>query len=252
MQLASGSRDVTKAISSLETSHWTGIVYLEVTSNPTTRLDGTTVAAAGGNAVAIRLINGNVQVPSYGAAEGLTLATNAPLYIKGCFNDIGTGTLSASTARANEKPATIAADAVTLLSASYSDTNSRSSSTPTVPSSTNTVVAAAILTGISPTNKDGNAKGSGGAHNLVRYLENWSSGSNAVYLRGSLVSLFESRVADEPWRIDYYSAPTRNYGFCDLYQGGRFPPGTPRVISYRRTDYSDMTKAEYDAAIAGL
>ncbi len=253
MQLSAGSRNVSSAISSLETSHWTGIVYLEVTSNPSTRLDGSTVAAGGGNAVAIRLINGNTQVPTYGTAtEGLTIATNAPLYIKGHFNDDGSGTLSASVSRTNEKPATIAADAVTLLSTSFVDANSRGTVRQTVGSGRNTVIAAAILTGISPTNKDGSARESGGAHNLLRFLENWTTNSNSVYIRGSLVALFESRIADEPWRIDYYSAPTRNYGFCDLYQNGRYPPGTPRVISYRRTDYSDMTAQDYSTAIGGL
>ncbi len=253
MQLAPASRNVTKAISSLETSHWTGILYIEVTSNPYTRLDGTTVVAAGGNGVAVRLINGNTPVPTYGTVnEGLTIATNAPLYIKGHYNDDGSGTLSASVSRSGEKPATIAADAVTLLSTSFSDANSRGTLRQTVGSSRDTVVAAAILTGISPTNKDGSARESGGAHNLLRFLENWTTNSNSVYIRGSLVALFESRIADEPWRINYYSAPTRNYGFSDLLQNGRYPPGTPRVISYRRTDYSEMTKAEYDAAIAAI
>ncbi len=252
MQLAPASRNVSKAISSLETSHWTGIVYLEVTNNPTTRLDGTTVAAAGGNNVAIRLINGNLQVPNYGTTEGLTIATNAPLYIKGHFNDTGSSP-SASAARSGETPAAIAADSVTLLSNGFNELISKSTVRPTVPNSSNVaVVAAAILTGIAPTNKDGSARMSGGAHNLVRFLENWTTNSGNVYLRGSLVSLFESRVAKEPWKIDYYSAPVRNYGFSDQFQNGRYPPGTPRVISYRRTDYSDMTKAEYDAALTAL
>ena len=249
MQLASGSRDVLKAISSLETSHWTGMIYLEVTSNPTTRLDGTTVDAAGGDKVAIRLINGNVQVPTYGAVEGLTIATNAPLYIKGHFNDTGTSP-SASTPKTGETPAAIAADAVTLISAGFNDATSRSAIRPNA--SANTVVAAAILTGVSPTNKNGSARMSGGAHNLVRFIEDWSSSSRSVYIRGSLVALFESRIADEPWKIDYYSAPVRNYGFCDLLLNGRYPPGTPRVISYRRTDYGGLTKAQYDTALAGL
>jgi hypothetical protein len=250
MQLAAASRDVTKAISSLETTNWTGIVYLEVTSDPTTNLDGTTVAAAGGANVAIRLINGNTPVPTYGTtAPGLTIATNAPLYIKGHYNDDGTSP-SASVSKTGETPAAIAADAVTLLSAGFNDATSRSSVRPNA--SADTVVAAAILTGISPTNKNGNARMSGGMHNLVRFLENWSSGSRSVYIRGSLVSLFESRVAIEPWKIDYYSAPVRNYGFCDLLQGGHYPPGTPRVISYRRADFNDLTKAQYNTAVSGL
>ena len=249
MQLASGSRTAAQAISSLETHHWTGIVYLEVTSSSTTRLDGSTVIASGGRQVAIRLINGNLPVPTYGsgATAGLTIATNAPVYIQGHFNDTGTSP-SASVSKSGEKPAAIAADAITILSANYDDTTSRSAVRPAA--SADTVVAAALLTGQSPTNKNNSARMSGGAHNLARFLESWSG--RAVYIRGSLVALFESRIADEPWRIDYYGAPARNWGFCDLLQNGTFPPGTPRVISFRRVDYTDLTKAEYDAALAGL
>ncbi len=251
MQLPLLSRNASKAISSLETSNWTGIIYLEVTGNPTTKLDGTTVDAITGDKVAIRLINGDTPVPTYGAMEGLTIATNAPVYIKGNYNDDGSGgTPSASVSKTGEKPAAIAADAVTLLSPDFNDATSRSAIRPNA--SADVVVAAAILTGLAPTNKDGSARMSGGAHNLVRFLENWTTNSRAVYIRGSLVSLFESRVASEPWRIDYYSAPVRNWGFCDLLVNGRYPPGTPRVISYRRTDYGDLTKAQYDAALAGL
>ncbi|MCX6952105.1 MAG: hypothetical protein NTV51_08050 [Verrucomicrobia bacterium] len=249
MQLASSARDSTKAISGLEPARWTGIVYVEVTSNPSTNLNGTTVAAAGGDKVAVRLINGNAPVPTYGTAEGLTIATNAPVYIKGHYNDDGSSP-NASTPKTGETPAAIAADAITLLSAGFNDATSRSAVRPSA--SANTVVAAAMLTGISPTNKNGSARMSGGAHNLVRFLENWTTPSRSVYIRGSLVSLFESRVADEPWKIDYYSAPNRNYGFNDLFLNGRYPPGTPRVISYRRADYGDLTKAQYDAALAGL
>jgi hypothetical protein len=249
MQLAAASRDPTKAINSLEPSQWTGRIYFEVASNPSTTLAGATIPASGGDRVAIRLINGNTQVPSYGAVEGLTIATNAPLYIRGHFNDTGSSP-SPSVSKTGETPAAIAADAVTILSAGFNDATSKSAIRPGA--TADAVIAAAILTGLSPTNKNGSARMSGGAHNLVRFLESWSATSRTLYIRGSLVALFESRVADEPWKIDYYSAPVRNWGFCDLLQNGRYPPGTPRVISYRRTDYADMTKAEYDAAIAAL
>lgn len=250
MQLASGSRDSTKSINSLNAANWTGIVYVEVAGGPTTKLNGATNAATGGDSVALRLINGNLPVPTYGTGTtaGLTVATNGPLYIKGNYNDDGTSP-SASVSKTGETPAAVAADAVTLLSSSYNDSTSRSSVAPTS-TSTSIVVAAAVLTGIAPTNKNGSARMSGGAHNLVRFLENWNSKS--VYMRGSLVALFESRVADEPWRIDYYSAPVRNWGFCDLLVNGKYPPGTPRVISYRRADYGDLTKADYDSKTAGL
>ncbi len=85
---------------------------------------------------------------------------------------------------------------------------------------------------------------------MVTFLESWNP--TPVTLRGSLVALFESRVATAPIINNIYGAPTRHYGFCDLLKSGRFPPGTPKVLSYRRVDYTDLTKAEYDAAISGL
>jgi hypothetical protein len=246
------------AIVPLAASHWTGVVYLEVTSNPTTRINGTTIAAAGGAKVAIRLVNGNVQVPSYGASEGLTIATNAPVYIKGNFNDTTATGASGTVPRTGEPPACIAADAITLLSAGFVDSTSRTvvnwgpSMTVAAPGAS-MVVAAALLTGVVISNKDGNALPTVGAQNLVGLLENWTI-DNTVTLRGSLVGLFESRIAttgSDPVG-HYFSAPTRNFGFCDLLKNGRYPPGTPRVMSYRRVDYTDLTTAEYDAAIAGL
>jgi hypothetical protein len=238
------------ALPPLSAAHWTGVVYLEVTSNPTTRLNGTTIAAAGGANVSIRLINGAVQVPSTGMVAGLTIATNAPLYIKGNFNDTSATGTSPTVPRTGEVPACIAADAVTLLSSGFVDADSRDVVQWGPVVSGPTVVAAAILSGFVPWNKDNNGGRSGGAPNLVRYLESWNP--TPVTLRGSLVALFECRVAVEPRNNNIYGAPTRHYGFCDLLKNGRFPPGTPRVMSYRRVDYTDLTKAEYDAAIAGL
>jgi hypothetical protein len=238
------------ALPPLSAVQWTGVVYLEVTNNPTTRLNGTTIAAPGGANVSIRLINGAVQVPSYGTIDGLTIATNAPLYIKGNFNDTSATGTSPTVPRTGEPSACIAADAVTLLSAGFVDADSRDVVQWGPVVSGPTVVAAAILSGFVPWNKDNNGGRSGGAPNLVRFLESWNP--TPVTLRGSLVALFESRVAVQPRNNNIYGAPTRDYGFCNLLKNGRFPPGTPRVMSYRRVDYTDLTKAEYDAALAGL
>jgi hypothetical protein len=238
-------------IGNLSTADWTGIVYIEVAGAPTTDpITGATNAATVSKSLetGVRIINGKGKVPSYvgtNGSEGLTIATNVPVYVKGSFNANGsTGSTSATTPDdANETPAAIVGDAITILSENFNDSTSRSSANPTATTST-IEISAALLTGLAPTNKNGNGKTSGGAHNLPRFLENWSSKS--TYIRGSLVALFESRVFTEPHGSGYYSPPARNWGFHDLFKAGRYPPGTPRVMSYRRVDFTDLPPTEYE------
>ena len=258
--VSTGSASVTTAdqIAGLATSDWTGIVYVEVKGGPTTDpITGATNSATISQSMqsSVRIINGKGKVASYGTAnEGLTIATNAPVYIKGNFNADGTTSTSspnsATTPETGEVPAAIVGDAVTILSENFNDATSLSTLSPTA--TTNTVeVAAALLVGASPTNKDGTGKTSGGAHNLPRFLENW--GSKSVFIRGSLVALFETRIFTEPHGITgYYSPPNRNWGFNTLFRDGRYPPGTPRVLSYRRVDFTDLTASEYAAAKASF
>ncbi len=258
MQKTSGV-NAQKAMGNLTTGDWNGIVYVDVLGGPTTRvvdessslLAGSTVAATdSANAnTAVRLVNGVGKVPSYGTANpGLTIASNAPVYVKGHFNADGNTSTSggvnpATDPDAGEVPAAIVSDAITVLSAGFNDATSRNNSTPAA--SGDTEVAAAFLMGIAPTNKNGNGETSGGAHNIVRFLENWSG--KDTWIRGSLVCLFESRVFTEPHGGGYYNPPNRNWGFNKLFGQGVYPPGTPRVLSYRRVDFTDMTAAEYEA-----
>jgi hypothetical protein len=104
--------------------------------------------------------------------------------------------------------------------------------------------------GVTPSNKNGSGQNSGGVHNLPRFLEDWN-GTAAI--RGSIVVMYESRVADEPWGLRFYSPPTRLWGFNTLFgTEQRYPPQMPLVMSYRRVDFTDLTKAEYDAMKAAL
>jgi hypothetical protein len=57
--------------------------------------------------------------------------------------------------------------------------------------------------------------------------------------------MFESRVATEPWLWRTFNAPARVWGFHELFNQGRFPPLTPRVMSYRRVDFNDITASQY-------
>jgi hypothetical protein len=254
----SASVTATDQIGNLTTSDWTGIVYVEVSGGPTTDpITGATNSATIANSTqtSVRIINGTGKVPSYGSAtEGLTIATNAPVYIKGNYNADGTTSTSspnsATTPETGEYPAAIVGDAVTILSKDFNDSTSLSTLNPTATTST-IEISAALLTGLTPTNKTGTGTTSGGAHNLPRFLENWSSKS--TFIRGSLVALYESRVFTEPHNSSsYYSPPTRNWGFNTLFRDGRYPPGTPRVMSYRRVDFTDLTAAEYATAKASF
>jgi hypothetical protein len=241
----------------LQSSDWTGIVYVEVADAPTTDpITGATnystgTAADVASATAVRILKGKGRVPSHGTAnEGLTIATNAPLYVQGDYNADGNTSTAATTNSARvpesgELPAALVADSITLLSNGFDPNTTLTVNRPG--SSGSLEISAALLAGIAPTNPTLGSKGesSGGAHNFPRFLESWG---HPVFIRGSIVALFESRVATEPWSTDYYGAPARNWGFNDLFAQGRYPPGTPRVMSYRRVNFEHLGAPEYQAA----
>ena len=69
----------------------------------------------------------------------------------------------------------------------------------------------------------GNRVNGGGANNFPRLLESWSGDS--LYIRGSIVGLYESRVAMEPFTNSRcYQAPGRFWG---LHQNFRTVNGFP-------------------------
>jgi hypothetical protein len=102
-----------------------------------------------------------------------------------------------------------------------------------------------------PPNSSANGHYSGGAHNFPRLIEDWhcdmGSGNNAkLVIRGSMVALFESRVAMEPWNLRCYAAPDRFWG---LHEGFRTAdhdvPLEPVLISSSRRRYMEITADEY-------
>ncbi|MCX6956601.1 MAG: hypothetical protein NTV51_31105, partial [Verrucomicrobia bacterium] len=113
--------------------------------------------------------------------------------------------------------------------------------------SSSTELSTAIMTGLVPSPEAGNGYYSGGVHNFPRFLENNSTGTQRVMaIRGSLVAMYDSTVAVEPWSLRVYDAPIRLWGFNDLFGRGQFPPLTPKVMSYRRVDFNDITKSDYE------
>lgn len=161
----------------------------------------------------------------------LTVATPNPLYTVGDFNT-------------NGQPASLACDAITVLSQNWDDT--RSDGELRFRDAQDTTVNAAVITGIVPTGiYEGEQRSSGWVANVFRLLEDWSDGQYPprwnLYFNGSIAVLFASQQATAPWYSGwngYYNAPTRylsyNTGF--LTQEG-LPPGCPTVSAVIRSRY---------------
>ena len=180
---------------------------------------------------AVRLVNGT-QLPS----AGLTVATPDPIYVKGSFNTTTNG-VNFSTAlgdTTNTYPAGLMGDAITILSSSWSDTNS--ASTPITAGArsnpVSTTINAACLEGIVPSN---GTYYSGGVENFLRLEEDW--GGVTLAYNGSIVVLFQSQYAVNPWpgTGTVYNPPTRNWGFdLNFKQQGKLPPMTPQLRAIYR------------------
>jgi hypothetical protein len=161
----------------------------------------------------------------------LTVATPDPLYVWGNYNAptsaLGTTNTSAT------RPASFAADAVTILSPAWTDANSTAALSSRNP--TATTVNAAILTGIVPSN---GTSYSGGVENFPRFLENWS-GVTFTY-NGSMVAMFNSSIATGAWGgANVYNAPSRNWAFdLNFMNATKLPPGTPEFKAVIRADWA--------------
>lgn len=112
-----------------------------------------------------------------------------------------------------------------------------------------TEVSTCLLTGIVPTKVAGGGvtgQTSGGVHNFPRLQENWA-GAVALYIRGSLVAMFESQVATEPWSIRYYQGAIRNWGLHQsLRDANHDVPLEPIVLGARRMSYKELNQAQYN------
>ncbi|HWA25439.1 MAG TPA: hypothetical protein VG734_07255 [Lacunisphaera sp.] len=146
----------------------------------------------------------------------------------------------------NSHSATTSVSAYTVPYDSSNGTLSTSSATKLTPSFTE--ISTAMLCGLVPTGKNGYSQNSGGLHNFPRFLEEYN-GAIEVRIRGSMVALFECRVANDPWSLRTYSAPVRNWGFNLLFNTGVMPPLTPKTIHFRRANANDITKAQYNAKL---
>jgi hypothetical protein len=177
---------------------------------------------------ALKLVNGRLgQLPN-----GLTVVAENPVYVQGNYNSDG------DFVTAGNVPASVIADAVTLLSNNWNDLRSFNfpwDSTERV--ATTTSYRMAIVTGKGipfpqPTGTDASFGSDGGAHNFVRSLEEWNNPTTVTHrYRGSMVSFFVNRQAVGTFKCcdqDVYNRGTRAWSFdTDFLLPARLPPGTP-------------------------
>jgi hypothetical protein len=200
---------------------------------------------------ALKLVNGGQgQLPFVGQ-QGLTVASENPVYVQGNYNACGTMTASCAGATTDPPPAggfgnnpgvdhvgaAVIGDAVTLLSRSWSDIRSFNS-----PHGSNArvglttwyrmgVISGKGISFLRPNPAAGTDPEDfgtdGGAHNFLRFLENWTGWLN---YRGSIISLFVSRQGVGVYKCCgiVYDPPDRGYNFdADFLLPNRLPPRTP-------------------------
>ena len=181
-----------KSFPNHNTKNWNGIIYVSDTSGSATNKRG------------IRIVNGS-KVPK----GGMTIVSDNPVYVQGDFNS---GRVAGSAEPASNlgnpedpdasgytrQPASIMADAITLLSNSWNDGNSSKGLNERIAS--NTTVNAALVAGNVPT-KDGVY--SGGGENFVRFLEDWTGKTFTYY--GAMMNMYASKQAIGAWSDSPYS-----------------------------------------------
>src|SRR3954468_17786864 len=182
--------------------NFNGIIYINDTSASSTAHR------------AVRILNG-ATLPT----GGYSIVSPNPVYIQGDFN---TGRTASSETPANtgdptdpeagtytRKPASIVADAITLLSNSWNDANSTAGLASRV--ATNTTVNAALIGGNVPSN---GSTYSGGGENFVRFMEDWTGKTFTYY--GSMICPFSSTQGIGNWGTgNVYAAPQQKWYFDD-------------------------------------
>jgi hypothetical protein len=183
----------------------------------------------GNNLNAVRVFNGRQLPPN-----GLTVATGRPLYVLGDYNEPNTTNLGTANTSAT-LPASLVADAITILSDSWSDANSTNPVGSRVASST--TVNAAILTGAVDTTL---GHYSGGMENFPRFLESWGL-ANVFTYNGSMVKMFPSLYATNVWGGSYYDPPARNWAYdANFGDLTKLPPKTPSLLKVIRSQWATV------------
>jgi hypothetical protein len=179
---------------------------------------------------AVRVKNGRRLYDRY----GLSVATPMPLYVWGDYNVAdSTGSNAGQNSTTHTEPAALFADAITILSGEWDDSDSAQKPS----TSTTTTVNAACMAGVVPSNKNilgggDDSSYSGGVENFFRLLENWNGGTTPFYYNGSIVVMFPSQYATNRWRQtgNFYGAPKRHWAFdTNFLMQDHLPPMAPQI-----------------------
>jgi hypothetical protein len=167
--------------------------------------------------------------------RGLTVATASPLYVFGNYNQTNAANLGTSNTTTT-LPASLVADAVTILSANWTDANSQAAVASR--NATPTTVNAAILAGAVDT-AGGNY--GGGMENFPRFLETWGLANPFTY-NGSMVKMFPSQYATNIWgNANVYAPPARNWTFdVNFNNPAKLPPLTPSLETVIRGQWATV------------
>jgi Tfp pilus assembly protein PilX len=205
-------------------------------------LKGSSSTSPGG----IKLTNATSVPFNATTGTGFSVATNGGVYIQGSYNttpltDAAGHAVTGSDGQPRAVPAMLIGDALTLLSTNWVDsTTTRPLSGRVAGLSTDETSAgnlvkvnAGLLTGNTASTT---TTSSGGAQNLVRYLEDWS-GKNVTF-NGSLGRLFNSTNFTSAYGGSgvIYKQPTRNFSF-DANIPTHPPPGNPTTTAFGRGDF---------------
>jgi hypothetical protein len=188
---------------------------------------------ASGTESGVKLVNGGTLTP-----EGLTVATSSPLYVQGDYNVPVSA--KGTTNTTGTLPASLVADAVTVLSTSWNDSNSSKSLSSRLAG--DTTVNAALITGIVASTS---ASDSGGVENFPRFLEDWT-GHTFTY-NGSIICMYYSAFATGLWKgigstYDIYNPPNRNWAWDQNFQyRDKLPPSTPCLTVLVRSHWRNPT-----------
>jgi hypothetical protein len=194
---------------------------------------------AGTELGAVRVVNG-LTLPSL----GLTVATARPLYVLGNYNQTNAANLGTPNTTTTQ-PASLVADAVTILSGNWVD--AKSILAVKLRNAEPTTVNAAILTGVVETTL---GKYSGGMENFPRFLETWGSGNLFTY-NGSMVKMFPSLYATNSWNNNsgIYDPPKRNWAYdVNFNDPSKLPPLTPSLQKVFRSRWATVAPDKEVAA----
>lgn len=207
----------------------------------------------------VRLINGERVPGKYdlvtpGNTQGFTVASENGVYVKGNYNATGisdTGNTPSTNYLPQDTefhiPASIAADAVIILSKDWNDTKSfKNPFTLGSRVAGETTVRFAMLSGdtittvaADPNQGGGDPRLGGGVHNFKRFLEDWKNSTKLNY-SGSIINLYNSNNNNGTFKCCrvIYSPPVRNWVFDTTFNDpDRLPPGTPFFQEIKLTGF---------------